>query len=85
MRPTPTATAPTTSKSYQTSHWHAGGWPKGALRKEGALFVGQKLKGMTSRTPGKARVILPYLGGFRAYKRTCDAVAAGGYEGFAIA
>jgi cyclohexanone monooxygenase len=35
--------------------------------------------------PGKPRVILPYLGGFRAYKRTCDAVAASGYEGFAIA
>ena len=35
--------------------------------------------------PGKPRVILPYLGGFRAYKQTCDAVAASGYRGFAIA
>jgi cyclohexanone monooxygenase len=40
---------------------------------------------MGDNVPGKPRVILPYLGGFRAYKRTCDTVAANGYTGFAIA
>jgi hypothetical protein len=29
--------------------------------------------------------LLPYLGGFPAYRRKCDAVAAGGYEGFRFA
>ncbi|MCW5744579.1 MAG: NAD(P)/FAD-dependent oxidoreductase [Alphaproteobacteria bacterium] len=32
--------------------------------------------------PGKPRVFMPYVGGFDAYKRRCDAVAANGYEGF---
>jgi hypothetical protein len=27
---------------------------------------------------------MPYVGGFDAYKRRCDAVAAGGYEGFRL-
>ncbi len=34
--------------------------------------------------PGKPRTILPYLGGFQAYKQKCEEVAANGYEGFAI-
>ncbi|TXL69705.1 NAD(P)/FAD-dependent oxidoreductase [Vineibacter terrae] len=34
--------------------------------------------------PGKPRVFMPYVGGFDAYKRRCDAVAAGGYEGFKL-
>ncbi|HEX8602607.1 MAG TPA: NAD(P)/FAD-dependent oxidoreductase [Pseudoduganella sp.] len=32
--------------------------------------------------PGKPRVFLPFVGGFGNYRRMCDAVAAGGYEGF---
>jgi len=40
---------------------------------------------MGDNVPGKARVILPYLGGFRAYKKTCDAEAEHGYPNFAIA
>ncbi len=34
--------------------------------------------------PGKPRVFMPYVGGFAGYKKTCDAVAANGYEGFAL-
>ncbi|MDE2006563.1 MAG: NAD(P)/FAD-dependent oxidoreductase [Rhodospirillales bacterium] len=34
--------------------------------------------------PGKPRVFMPYVGGFDAYKRRCDAVAASGYEGFVL-
>ena len=34
--------------------------------------------------PGKPRVFMPYVGGFATYKRKCDAVAAGGYEGFVL-
>lgn len=33
---------------------------------------------------GKARVFLPYNGGLPAYRQKCEAVAAGGYEGFAL-
>ena len=40
---------------------------------------------MGANIPGKPRVLLPYLGGFPAYRRKCDAVAAGGYEGFRFA
>jgi cyclohexanone monooxygenase len=34
--------------------------------------------------PGKPRVFLPYVGGLGAYRAKCDAVAAHGYEGFAL-
>ena len=33
---------------------------------------------------GKPRVFLPYVGGLPAYMQRCDAVAANGYEGFAL-
>ncbi len=32
--------------------------------------------------PGKPRVFMPYVGGFDRFKRTCDEIAAKGYEGF---
>ncbi len=32
--------------------------------------------------PGKPRVFMPYVGGVAAYKKTCDEVAARGYDGF---
>jgi cation diffusion facilitator CzcD-associated flavoprotein CzcO len=35
--------------------------------------------------PGKPRVFLPYVGGLPAYIERADAVAAAGYEGFALA
>src|SRR5262249_36612624 len=34
--------------------------------------------------PGKPRVFMPYVGGFTAYKRRCDEVAANGYRGFRL-
>ena len=37
-----------------------------------------------ANVPGKPRVFMPYIGGFPAYCEKCDAVAASGYEGFAI-
>lgn len=37
-----------------------------------------------SNIPGKPRVILPYAGGFPAYTKKCDAVAAEGYSGFTL-
>ena len=34
---------------------------------------------------GKARVFMPYYGGFPNYCRKCEEVVAAGYEGFAFA
>ena len=34
--------------------------------------------------PGKARIFMPYIGGFPAYSQKCDEVAAMGYEGFSL-
>ena len=39
---------------------------------------------MGANIPGKPRVFMPYVGGFAGYKKTCDAVAANGYEGFVL-
>jgi cation diffusion facilitator CzcD-associated flavoprotein CzcO len=38
-----------------------------------------------ANVPGKPRVFMPYIGGFPAYVQKCGAVAANGYEGFALA
>ncbi len=38
-----------------------------------------------ANVPGKPRVFMPYIGGFPVYVKKCDAVAANGYEGFALA
>jgi cyclohexanone monooxygenase len=37
-----------------------------------------------ANVPGKPRVMLPYLGGFSAYRDRCDEVAAKDYEGFEL-
>lgn len=39
---------------------------------------------MGANIPGKPRLFLPYVGGIDAYRSKCDAVAASGYEGFAL-
>ena len=39
---------------------------------------------MGANVPGKPRVFLPYIGGYPAYVQKCNAVAANGYEGFAL-
>ena len=33
---------------------------------------------------GKARIFMPYVGGFPRYRERCEAVVAAGYEGFAL-
>ena len=40
---------------------------------------------MGANVPGKPRVFMPYVGGVGVYRQKCDAVAARGYEGFALA
>jgi cyclohexanone monooxygenase len=47
------------------------------FRKASSWYIGANI-------PGKPRVVLPYLGGFPAYRRKCEAVAAAGYEGFLV-
>jgi cation diffusion facilitator CzcD-associated flavoprotein CzcO len=37
-----------------------------------------------ANVPGKPRVFMPYIGGFPAYRQTCEDVAAKGYEGFRL-
>ncbi len=39
---------------------------------------------MGANIPGKPRIFMPYVGGFDRYKRTCDEIAAKGYEGFSL-
>lgn len=39
---------------------------------------------MGANVPGKPRVFMAYIGGVGVYRQKCDAVAAGGYEGFRI-
>jgi cyclohexanone monooxygenase len=39
---------------------------------------------MGANIPGKPRVFMPYVGGYDRYKRHCEAIAAKGYEGFAL-
>ena len=40
---------------------------------------------MGANIPGKPRIFMPYVGGFDRYKKSCDDVAAKGYEGFSFA
>ena len=37
-----------------------------------------------ANVPGKPRVFMPYPGGVGIYRELCNAVAAKGYEGFAL-
>ena len=34
--------------------------------------------------PGKPRIFMPYIGGVGEYRKKCDEIAAGGYEGFVL-
>jgi cyclohexanone monooxygenase len=40
---------------------------------------------MGANIPGKPQLFMPYVGGVGVYRHKCDAVAAGGYPGFAFA
>lgn len=50
----------------------------------GTLFPLANSWYMGSNIPGKARVLLPYLGGVGAYRERCEAIAEAGYEGFVL-
>jgi cyclohexanone monooxygenase len=39
---------------------------------------------MGANIPGKPRIFMPYIGGVGVYRRTCDDVAAKGYQGFTM-
>jgi cyclohexanone monooxygenase len=39
---------------------------------------------MGANVPGKARIFMPYIGGFPAYRKKCAEVAANNYEGFVL-
>jgi cyclohexanone monooxygenase len=39
---------------------------------------------MGANIPGKARIFMPYIGGFGPYRQKCNEVVAQGYEGFAL-
>lgn len=49
------------------------------------LFGSTKSWYLGDNVPGKPRVVLPYLGGFRSYKQACDGEAASEYKNFLIA
>ncbi len=51
---------------------------------DGTLYPRANSWYVGANIPGKPRVFMPYVGGFDAYKRRCDAVAANGYEGFTL-
>lgn len=50
----------------------------------GTLFPLANSWYMGSNIPGKARVLLPYLGGVGPYRERCEEIAANGYEGFVL-
>jgi cyclohexanone monooxygenase len=50
----------------------------------GTLYPGANSWYTGANIAGKQRVFMPYVGGVGVYRRTCDRIAANGYEGFAI-
>jgi cation diffusion facilitator CzcD-associated flavoprotein CzcO/acetyl esterase/lipase len=51
---------------------------------EATLFPRANSWYVGANVPGKPRVFMPYLGGVGNYRTRCDAIAANGYEGFAV-
>ena len=49
---------------------------------ERTLFVRANSWYMGANIPGKPRIFMPYVGGFGAYRKRCEEVAADGYAGF---
>jgi cyclohexanone monooxygenase len=54
---------------------------------EGTMYTAPSCNSwyLGANIPGKPRVFLPYVGGLPAYIERADAIAAAGYEGFAVA
>jgi cation diffusion facilitator CzcD-associated flavoprotein CzcO len=53
-------------------------------RAEATLYPRAQSYYMGDNVPGKPRVFTPYVGGVRAYRRTCEQVADDGYRGFML-
>jgi len=51
---------------------------------EPTIFMQANSWYLGANIPGKPRVFMPYIGGVGTYRTICDAVAEGGYAGFAI-
>jgi cyclohexanone monooxygenase len=53
---------------------------------QGTMFTAPSCNSwyLGANIPGKPRVFLPYVGGLNNYRDRCDAIAAAGYEGFAL-
>ncbi len=51
---------------------------------EGTMYTAPNCNSwyLGANIPGKTRVFMPYVGGYARYRRTCEQVAADGYEGF---
>ncbi len=55
-----------------------------AMVADRTLFTKANSWYMGANVPGKPRMFLAYIGGFDNYAARCDAVAANGFEGFAL-
>ncbi|AUX26426.1 cyclohexanone monooxygenase [Sorangium cellulosum] len=51
---------------------------------DGTLYPRASSWYIGANIPGKPRVLMPYAGGVGVYRKTCEAVAARGYEGFSL-
>ncbi|HUE60925.1 MAG TPA: NAD(P)/FAD-dependent oxidoreductase, partial [Acidimicrobiales bacterium] len=49
---------------------------------EATLFPKANSWYLGANIPGKQRIFMPYVGGFKFYAERCDEVAEGGYDGF---
>ena len=54
------------------------------LRAKETLYPKAESYYVGAEIPGKPRVFMPYSGGVRAYRRTLERVAEGGYQGFLL-
>ncbi len=53
---------------------------------EGTMYTAPSCNSwyLGANIPGKARVFMPYVGGYPRYRKRCEEVAANGYEGFRL-
>jgi cyclohexanone monooxygenase len=73
------------ASAIEATHEAEMGWVEHVAEvAEATLFPHANSWYIGANIPGKPRVFMPYLGGVAAYRARCDAVAAGGYEGFAL-
>ncbi|MEJ2871066.1 NAD(P)/FAD-dependent oxidoreductase [Actinomycetospora sp. OC33-EN08] len=61
-------------------------WAREVARAADATLLPQAASSwyLGANVPGKARVFLPYAGGYARYRATCDDEAAAGYPGFGL-